>query len=374
MTHFYNRFKLSRFKFEIPRRSDVIIYDQTGSKQLRCLFPASTRIEILNTRNETLNIFVAICSIFTLSFWQRVAFDAYIISYIRLSRPKIVITMIHDDFRFYRIHNRIKQLKIRPSFISIQNGTITKKLFAKNLSKILFRTNKPSCDYILAFNNESARFFSEHIRAVIHVCGSLRNNIHTDSVNVKSFKDKPQNVLFISTWRGGRCKTFNDPDVKLITIVSEWCKRNRLVLNILSSRPECPESKDFYEQFIDYNTNILRNDTPGSSFPYQCVDAAGLVVTVDSALGLEAIGRGKPVLSFPIRYPGEKPFLSDDCSTYDRHWSSNASVENVNSLLDKILRDCSNWKYYYHQYESLLPLDPGAKNTKKLISNIMFKN
>ena len=135
MFGFLRRLRSARYVCRLPPSRDVLIYDKTSSAELRCLFSPSTSIETAYVRSEHFNVFVLACSILTKAFWSLKFFDAYIIAYIRLVGPRLVITFIDNDCRFYRIHSRLKSSRNKPTFVAIQNGFREKEVFLSLLSK-----------------------------------------------------------------------------------------------------------------------------------------------------------------------------------------------------------------------------------------------
>ena len=369
------RLGFARFVFKPPRVADVLIYDSTSSKDLRHLFQPSTTIETLFVRKECLNIPALVCSIFTVAFWRLALFDAYVISYARLVAPKLIITFIDNDCRFYRIHSRLKNSRNRPIFVSIQNGFREKEVIIDLLSDKHFRGQRPSCDHIFVFNADYQRFITRHISTAAHVSGSLRNNINAQDVVHCASKDKPQNVLFISQWRPGKPHSFIEPEAALIPMISQWCESNGLRLYILACRPTTKEGASYYQQFLLNNVTLIENNSPGSSFAYRWVDSVDLIVAIDSALGLEAVARGKPFAVFPIRgksYSSRRNlFFHDGYPSHGRHWSAKSDHDSVKRILDNLLSDYADWTYYYDRYQHLMPLDPGAADLKNQIARLM---
>jgi surface carbohydrate biosynthesis protein len=108
-------FLRSKKKFNIPPNRDVIVYDSI-LEDMFSIYINSDKIENLYVRGEILNFFVLLKllvkgkNIFKL--------ENYVIQYIDIVRPKVVITFIDNNVSFYKLKKHFQNIK----FIFIQNG------------------------------------------------------------------------------------------------------------------------------------------------------------------------------------------------------------------------------------------------------------
>jgi len=110
MSKFYNSFLIPSKKWSRPRKADILVYDY---ESLEALMPYVNKYShsVIAVRGESINLYCAILSILTLDFWTTSAFSAYINKYISLVSPKVVITFIDNDVRFYEISSNFPFIK-----------------------------------------------------------------------------------------------------------------------------------------------------------------------------------------------------------------------------------------------------------------------
>ena len=286
--------------FGRPKPAEIIIYDKVGSeKLLRFLFDG-VEAEVIPTRNEEISIPCAILSLFFVRYskfgkasLRNLIFDAYIDSWIALCKPSLVATFIDNDPRFYTISSRWKYHNIKT--ISIQNGARDINFEHDTLS--FMRKNnltKLECDILAVLGSVNIPIYSRYINARFIEYGSLINN-HTLQVHAHTKRKKTQRVLFISQYRNSLINTgFYSSEKHLLPILSQWCIRKGLELNVLGccSQEEVNLERQFYSKMIE-SPNGFKYLTKSDSLKNQyCqLDDSQLVVAVDSTLGLEALAR-----------------------------------------------------------------------------------
>ncbi len=286
--------------------------------------------EILSVRGEKLNLYIIfnlIINNFSYIFdLNRLKFE-YILLYIKLVDPKLVITYCDNDPQFYKLKKFFYHIK----FISVQNGyrfyksdlfSTLKKKEIKNLS----------CDYIFCFNEFIAKFYEKFINCKTVVIGSVKNN----SVSKSNF-NKDRHCLFVSSYGVSKLKI----EKKILNIINNFCKENSLQLKILSRRGE-EEEKKFYlninpkleviEQSNDYKTS------------YKLIDKALLVVSLNNTLGYESISRNNKTIflnlndreincssyikyAWPMKFKDKGPF-----------WTNNFNENQIKEILEDILK------------------------------------
>ena len=139
---------LSKKIFFNPPQKKYLIYDRIGSEFI-IPYLNNKNYSILDTRRESINISVLIYSILKNGFKN--LFLNYVTTYINFVKPKMVITTINTDIRFYLVKEK---LNFDSKFISIQNGLFgTQDEFSsiKKFKKIYKK--KLICDYFLCQNN-----------------------------------------------------------------------------------------------------------------------------------------------------------------------------------------------------------------------------
>ena len=150
-----------------PLQSDVLIFDACGQEiLLEYLQPWNP--EILNVRNELINVPILLASIFR----NGKRSDAYIDCFIEKVRPKLVITFIDNARMFYKISQRHSEVKT----MFIQNGHRT----------CLLKGEQPECvhgkvDYMMTFGSDIGCEYSKYIQGGTISIGSLKNNHYPTS-------------------------------------------------------------------------------------------------------------------------------------------------------------------------------------------------
>ena len=108
---------VARTKFYIkrPAKKKILIFDSVGATEIKELFNKKEDVFILDTRKESLNLFVILKLIIEL---KKINYRNYLKKYIKLINPKAVVTFVDNNIFFYELKNSFQD-KI---FISIQNG------------------------------------------------------------------------------------------------------------------------------------------------------------------------------------------------------------------------------------------------------------
>lgn len=97
-----------------PKQAKVLIYDRVGSEVL-LLYIDSEKVEILDTRSESINLYVLLSTILSGKFNMRDYFDHFI----KFVSPTFAITFIDNNSTFYRL----KETAPDVTTIFVQNGT-----------------------------------------------------------------------------------------------------------------------------------------------------------------------------------------------------------------------------------------------------------
>ena len=138
MIRFYNfilRVFKAKWTFRIPHTTDVLIFDKVGCENIIPLIDKKFNYEILNSRFETINFFI-FCRSLTTFFNYKVQlknlYKNYLIKFIKVRKPKIIITFIDNDFFFYSLKKEFPDI----CFICIQNGLSANKIDKNSFLKM----------------------------------------------------------------------------------------------------------------------------------------------------------------------------------------------------------------------------------------------
>ncbi len=330
-------FRSKSFAWGKPRRAQIVIYPQGKSSDvlLRYLDPAE--VVVIDPWSAKLNVPALIL---TLMRGGRKRFD-YLQATIALIKPKFVITTTDNDLLFYRL----KESLPNSITIAIQNGIraeISSSPHEGFLTVVQQSTNLKA-DHIVAFGTEIAKVYEQHIDAKVFVGGSLRNNaFNSDS----SSKPSNKSIVYVSqlpsapalpndviAYLHDQPITYNEyyaAEKIVVEILHNYCIANNLEFTICGKQSsQCEAEQEFFGE-----APMRSRNSPLDS--YSTLDAAHIVVTLESTLGYEFHARGKRVLfiggrfmhhqnesvrhmssvrfGFPAKLPQEGPYWLSDLS------------------------------------------------------------
>lgn len=170
---------ISRFKILLlaeknwtkPKKKEVLIYDEASLNFLKNYFYEKD-YEVLHKRNfpkRQINMFVIFIMLLKLKFSP----EKYQEIYIKLVKPKFIITMIDNDILFYKIKSYYPNAMI----ISIQNAAryAISDIFSK-IKKINDENKKLKADYVLVFNDHIQKIYKKIIDCKFLTIGSFVSN------------------------------------------------------------------------------------------------------------------------------------------------------------------------------------------------------
>ena len=171
------RLTARRIIWSRPQRRSVLLIDPSGIDILTH-FIAIQDIEILDF--EETNIWIFIRTILRMQF----STSAYVVTYIQMMQPKVVMTFIDNDVNFYKL----KSMCIQTKFVAIQNGvranyssSPTSGFFDK--LSLASKDKKLSADYFCAFGGAAAAQISQFVQCEQISIGSLKNNLFVSHEN-----------------------------------------------------------------------------------------------------------------------------------------------------------------------------------------------
>ena len=140
-----------------PPKKDILIYDKSLSKNL-IKYLSKRKIEILDTRflleeKSRFNLFI----FFKILVKFKITINEYIIEYMKEVKPKIVLTHICQDSKFYTLKNFFPKIK----FIAVQHGRRAEEdhdIFSKENRNTLKQLDL-KCDYLFTHNNKIGKIY-----------------------------------------------------------------------------------------------------------------------------------------------------------------------------------------------------------------------
>ncbi len=376
----------TKWIWKIPSQKDIVIFDAAGAEILSEYLNNHSYI-IFYTRGyyvkgESLYISIVLVSIFTRKFWSGKITEVYKETFLNYVSPKLVLTFIDNSIDFYQIKNKFP--KITTMFV--QNGwrgeigDVFEKLEYSKTYKV---------DYMLVFNQHIAEKYKKYISGKTIAIGSLKNN-YVKNPNL----DKNDSVLFISQFRFtdsfddiflrnklGKTYSFRqfyNSDEIVLRFLARWCKLNKLKLSIASyySDSNSKELGYFKSILLSEDWQILPRIDNYSSYAY--LDTAKIVVSIDSTLGYESLGRGNRTAIFSTRgpdientatkfgWPGEYPESGP-------FWTNNKDEVEFERIMNYLNTSSDqDWEKISKQYSTeLMPFDPGNVTFVSTLNSII---
>jgi len=358
----YNQFNKVKFRFNLPIKKKILLFDEVHSETLKEIIKKD--FDILKVRDEKV-----------IYFWiflkQIIFFDlrfrTYCKNYIKFISPKVVITFIDTNIDFYELKNCFNNIE----FISIQNGVRTLDWFKSKRIKI---SENLRCDHLFVFNKYYIKEYQKIINSNYHVTGGFKNNI------VKFSKTKKNNnfLLISELGFGLDDEIYFNKNKKLLTFISSYMsKNNKKIYILIKSKDSLLQQKEiiFYKKIFQSNCIFKKSFEWKKS--YKILDKFENIIFMYSTLGYEAIARKKKVAIFsPNRVKGFKYYFGWPANykkTYNFFSSKNFTYSEINRVLDNVNK-CSQatWqKKYYKVIKDQFFFDKDNSKLKKVISELL---
>lgn len=292
-----------------PPHRDALIYDRSGTEfLLRILSPEHT--EILDIRGESLNVRVLL----KMLLGRQISLYNYACEYIELVNPSIVITFTDTNTNFYRLKTEFPEI----TTIAIQNGIRTNfgPRSDTGFFDLLQRANQQtnlSVDYMCLFGKAIASKYRPWLNAQFVSVGGLRSN----TVNIKIHSSARKGIKIVSqyppSWTNNSdvCQYYRthpvsfsklyEAETYVARFLAQYCKDHALEFTVCGKRDQSStDERDFFSRAIGpLPWKFIPRDASASS--YESLESASVIVTVDSTLGYEFLGRGSRVAFFSIR-------------------------------------------------------------------------
>lgn len=306
---FHRTFFQPPWRWSLPKKSDVLIYDASGASLL-APYLTKYRVEKLFLRGESVSIACLLRAAITLDFWKGNPILAYAKIFVRAVSPRVVITFIDNNKDFYCLSRSFNNIKT----IFLQNGTRGE---IGDVFGSLTPSDQYHVDYMLVHGEAIGRMYKKYISGTVIPIGSLINNSiqRSDPVGgevvlfISQFRTRPDNgVPFLMDLDHAPVywDQFYAAEVCILRFLNKWCVENHKLLQVAGCSTGSPGAeRDFYQTYLtecawEY---VPKKNVSGS---YRLVDAANLVVFVDSTLGYESIGRGQKTLALSCRKVGSR--------------------------------------------------------------------
>ena len=306
INYLFNFIFFSKKNFLSPKPKKVLIYNGDNSD---IILKALVNIEadvIYNRffrageKNAEINFFILFYNFLHFRF----SLFEYAKTYIKFSKPKVIITIIDNDENFYKLKKEFTYIK----FVAIQLSIRTTQ--ADLFGRIEFLKKKNyECDYILVYNNFFGNYYQKFLKGKVIKIGSFKSN----SVKVMKSKKKKYDILYVSSYKGNKDSDFflkeynvkyqdiRKYDHKIFCFLKKILVENpKIKLGILGckTRSKFEEIKYFRNYFKNLNYEFIPQSDKRNT--YNIIDRTNLLLAIDSSLIYESIARGNKVCVLEI--------------------------------------------------------------------------
>jgi hypothetical protein len=362
--------------FKKPKQNKILIFDRQGLAMFR-LFFYNSQFEVLDRRKESINIYIILKTIFNDGFKD---FKSnYFKNYLKTVNPKVVLTFIDNNFRFFLLKKTFPTAK----YICIQNGMRDSRYFSdlKRFKKI---NKNLEIDYYFTFSGEITKKISPLIKCRYFNIGSIINNHYSLNQKLRKY-DFKKSITFISQFK----TKFRYSEIVVLEFLSKFCEIRKIRFNILG---KIPKSKIYlFKKNLKFKINCNFIPQENSRKSYQIINSSNMVVNVDSTLGYEALSKGiktvffsfgslNPIkdirnyineikFGYPFKYPNKGFF-----------WLNYYNKKKMKLILEGVYNcPIHEWNKVYLPYkQKLMQYDKNNNKfkmvIKKTIKNFKFKN
>ena len=370
---------LTRLRWRIlpPRHKPVLLYFVTGADVIAPYF-SPEEFQVLDLREHEVNLWVALRCFFN----RDLSAKNYAQIYIRIVKPKLVITFIDNFAPFFQLKNQFPDIQT----VFIQNGVRSERgdLFGASIASLKLEGNY--VDHMFVFGSAVGAMYRKYISGEIVPIGSFKNNL------VPITRSNKQTAAYISTYRSGIARTTVIPDSlpgfpiqygqiidrreQTIIFLARYCKNNNLSLVIIGKDEDFEGEKAYYDKLLkDFSWTIAQRQT--TTINYAVVDESEIVVFTSSTLGYESLARGKKTAAFLIDAEiidspsikfGWPVSLSDD----GKFWTNRLDEVRFEEILDYLLASSNDdWeKVRGETMHEIINFDPGNSQFVALIQSL----
>ena len=357
----------SKKVFLLPKKKEILIFDQTGSHNF-FKYLKRYNYSILRTRYEELNI-----PIFFKTFFQfKFNYQSYLINYINCVNPKLILTYMDNNPRFYKLKKEDSSFKT--VFVQYGIRSSFNDIFALK-SKLKKRDNK--VDKMFLANKTICKKYSSFVNGQTIPIGYFKNNM----VKILKTKKKKE-ILYISVFRNYKNSqrifknvTYGDffsNDSFFFKWLEKYCLQNKLKINILArsdNNKNFLNEKKYFEQFFSSPNIIFENKNP-----YKHLDKYEYIITNDSTLGIENLARGGKacfVCNAPNKFPlnTRKFGFTEGLKKNGPFWTRENNSRQFKKVLDYLIKSKrKSWKKYV---DKVVMRDKNNKIFQECINNIL---
>ena len=367
-------FLKSKWEFCPPKKKKFLIFDGISIPFFDYI--DKNQSNILFIRGEKLNLYI----LFKCFIKNKFNFDGYIHEFIKASQPKVVLTFIDNNPKFYSLHS-LGNFKT----IFVQNGLRSKisDIFADKIVTNSKNKKRFKVDYMFVFNSSIGKLYNSFISGKFISIGSYKNN------KVKLSKNKKKNrIIVISTYRdydknrsmGNNIswEEFTKNDKYFLDWLILLAKKYQIQIDILGRYSLSKSDKEYlYFKGFFKNYNFSYIDNYQNRDTYAILDNYNFAFTIDSTLGIERLARGGRVGFFCNRL-SKIPIISrkfgwmENFKNKGPFWTYKNSYNELGRIFKTVVFSKKNeWISISKKYkEKIMAYDVNNKKFKTILKKI----
>ena len=350
-----------KFIFCKPPQKKILLYDGVTEVYLKKL---CKNYSIFYARWEQINLYVLIYTLFKQGIFNLKI--NYKLNYFRFVSPKIIITFI-DNISFLKL----SKLYNKPIYISVQTLLRSESIYDEIKKEFLKNQKKKfKLDYSFVFNKTEEKILSNYIDSNFFKVGNFINNYYYKNLNFKKIEKKK--IIYIPTFRIKRIKQNTFLYKKRIrhffntfNLLANACKDLRLDLYLLS-KEGIKEKKEYKKIFNNIEWKYIPKTSAKNT--YKIINVSNLLITDNSTLQYEALGKNKKVLFIPSSFDFKntnKLYKKMDNLIYLKKINYDLIKARILKLLNISQHSWNNKIFKWKQH--LMCYDPNNTVLKKII-------
>jgi len=298
----------------LPQR-DVVIYDSFSQRHLYPLLDMS-RTVVFDLEFPKVNLWIVLRSL----AFGRPSSRTYLLAFLKQTRPKLVITTSDNSLDLYSIKSHFPDICV----IAIQNGrrnTFGPRPHSSFQTALASSSTRPAIDYYFTFGSTERVQFEPLVSAKFVAHGNLKNN-YLAQVPVENAA-RERVLSYISSFPNLSSGTPSTIDSDLpthffeeipisfkkyflaeqiaATFLQKFCDEHELRLQIIAKQSQGSEiESEFFRKWSD-NPKLAVVPCIPESASYQALQKSDFVVSIDSTLAYEMLGRGKRTAFLTMR-------------------------------------------------------------------------
>lgn len=361
------KFFFAKWDLKKPKKKNILVYDIFN--RLDYLFDKN-QYEQLFVRYEKINFYVIFYTIFKYGL-KNLKLN-YIISYIQIVSPKIVISKIDNNLDFFFLKN----LYSKAIYICLQ-GSLRDNIFINECKKY-YSTNSKNLivDYFFILGKNDYTQLKKYINAKFIIHGSFNNNLFKGNNDFK----KINNIIYLS-------QATNDKNLKreqiIIKKLSNVCIKSKINLSLFLKRKlndhivlrllNFLKSKNIYS-FIKI---ISREEYEKKKIDtYEILNKNALFVTESSTFGFEAISKKRKVIFLSYFNFPSKDYIINNYNKNGLFWTKNLSEPNLKSKIIRVMNyNAEKWRKVTDKIcKNIIIYDPKNSKLKKILNKYKIKS